>query len=490
VKIALVPDDVPHTADRVARAHASDAIVVDSAEPLPLARRWMREVGTDERERPIVVRWAGQWWRWQDGHHRALDDEALRAELWRFLDRVEVETIDDEGNATCRPLAPTSRRVSEVADALIAVAPNVSATATLPQPLTGYIGPEPRHVAIVRNGRIDLGSGELHEPSPLLFATAGAAVDYDVAAVCPAWVAFLEQIFTDPDCGDDGVDRESIRLARQIFGWMIAGDTTRHKIPLFVGPARSGKSTMMAILRALLGDGNVCAPPLSTLAESRFGLAPLLGKSAAIIPDARLGSKADQATVAGLLLAASGQDVISIDRKGRDAIEARLRCRIVIVTNELPRIGDSSGALTGRFLIVETRRSFQGREDLGLEARLRTELPGVLRWALDGWRDLETNGWALPASSRQTLEELVRLGSPIQAFIDDRLVLDAAHETAIDVLYIEWQKWCTDNGRKEPGNKQTFARDLRAALPAVRVVRRGNQERVRMYAGLGVRVPT
>lgn len=487
--VRLLPE-VPHTADRVARTRAPDSIVVDSAEPLPLARRWMRELGTDERGRPLVVRWAGAWWRWRDGHHRALDDEALRADLWRFLDRVEVETIDGDGNENCRPLAASSRRVSEVADALIAVAPSVEATATMPHPLPGYAGPDPARIAIVRNGLLELSSGDLHEPSPLLFATAGAAVDYDPDAVCPAWSAFLEQIFTDPDCGDDGIDRESIRLAQQIFGWMTAGDTTRHKIPLFVGPQRSGKSTMMALLRALLGEGNVCAPPLSSLAESRFGLAPLIGKSAAIIPDARLGSKADQATVAGLLLAASGQDTISIDRKGRDAIEARLRCRVIIVTNELPRIGDSSGALTGRFLIVETRRSFLGREDLGLEARLRAELPGVLRWALDGWRDLEANGWAQPASAGQMLEELVRLGSPVQAFIDDRLVLDPAHETAIDVLYTEWRRWCDDNGRKEPGNKQTFARDLRAALPAVRVVRRGNQERVRMYAGLGVRGPT
>lgn len=479
-------DDVPHPAGAGRVPLPSCRILAADASALELAGVCLRELGTDPEGRQTIVRWAGQWWRWTDGHHRVLSDEETRSLIWNTLARVDVEKIDDEGQPRRERLAVTARRVSEVADAMISLTDRIAAAEALPCALPGYTGPHPHRVVVVRNGLLELETMRLHRPNPRLFATAGAGVEYQPSATCASWRQFIEQVFTD----ENGPDLETIRLVQQIFGWMISGDCSRHVIPLFVGPPRSGKSTMMNILRELLGVGNVCAPPLATLGESRFGLAPLLGKTAALIPDARLGSRADQAAVAGLLLAASGQDVISIERKGRDAVEARLRCRIAIVTNELPRIGDSSGALASRFLVVETRRSFLGREDLGLEERLRSELPGILLWSLEGWRDLSSSGWVRPARMQEVLDELDRLGSPVKAFAADRLVFTAGAETSLEVLYREWGTWCDDCGRKEHGNVQLFARDFRAAFPGVRKVRKrgdSGESRIVMYVGVGIR---
>ncbi len=120
------------------------------------------------------------------------------------------------------------------------------------------------------------------------------------------------------------------------------------------------------------------------------------------------------------------------------------------------------------------------------------ELPGILRWAVDGWRDLEANGWTRPARTRDTIEELERLGSPVKAFIADRLSVANGAETSVDVLYREWSLWCDSAGRKEHGTTETFGRDLRAALPAgVRKVRRRVSEsttdrRQVVYVGLGL----
>jgi putative DNA primase/helicase len=53
---------------------------------------------------------------------------------------------------------------------------------------------------------------------------------------------------------------------------------------LMVGPTRGGKGTIARILRDLIGRQTVAGPTLSALGEE-FGLAPLLGKSLAIISD-------------------------------------------------------------------------------------------------------------------------------------------------------------------------------------------------------------
>lgn len=478
-----------HKRERLARKSDRNRIEVDSSKAdsllIALAEVTLIEIGLNGKGQQTYVRWAESWWHFVDGHHRPVEEEDMRARIWDVLCRVDVKFYNAKKEKTeKRKLDPKSTTVTGVADAMTAVADRVGATHEIPCVLSGYDGPPPSKLAILRNGHLELDTLTLHPSTPRLFTTAGAAVDYVPGATCPSWELFLRSIFTD----DEGTDEETIRLLRQVFGWLIAGDTSRHTIPIIVGPPRSGKSTMMTVLRALLGEDNVAGPPLASLAESRFGLAPLLGKTAAIIPDARLSNRADQAAVAGLLLMVSGRDAVEIDRKGQRSINVRLGCRLLIVTNELPRINDASGALSSRFLIVETRQSFLGKEDRGLEDRLRAELPGILAWAIEGWRDLEANGWVKPRRSVEAQEELDRLGSPTRAFIADRLVVMPGAEISIDVLYREWTSWCEANGRKEPGTVQTFARDLRAAVPPGVRASRPNRDGRRTVTYYGISV--
>ena len=69
-------------------------------------------------------------------------------------------------------------------------------------------------------------------------------------------------------------------------------DTRQQKILMLVGPKRSGKGTIAKVLAQLIGLKNVCAPTLASLGMN-FGLWPLVGKSLAIIADARLSNRSD-----------------------------------------------------------------------------------------------------------------------------------------------------------------------------------------------------
>ena len=93
----------------------------------------------------------------------------------------------------------------------------------------------------------------------------------------------------------------------------------------------------------------------------------------------------------------------------------------MILTNELPRIADSSGALASRFHRPDAHKSFYGREDHDLTGRLLGELPGILNWSIEGWERLRDRGrFQQPASSAEAIQELEDLGSPIGAFIRER----------------------------------------------------------------------
>jgi putative DNA primase/helicase len=179
---------------------------------------------------------------------------------------------------------------------------------------------------------------------------------------------------------------DSIQSLREFVGYVLSGRTDMHKILLFIGPPRSGRGTIARVLAALLGHANVASPALASLC-TQFGLAPLIGKPLAIIGDARLG-RADHSQVVERLLSISGEDMLTIDRKYREAWTGKLSTRFLIISNELPGFADASGAIASRFIILTLQESFLGREDHALTERLLKELSGILRWALEGLAEL------------------------------------------------------------------------------------------------------
>lgn len=189
------------------------------------------------------------------------------------------------------------------------------------------------------------------------------------------------------------------------------------------------------------------------------------------------------------LLSISGEDMLTIDRKFRDPWTGKLPSRFVILSNELPRFGDASGAVAHRFIVLTLAHSWLGKENPWLTDQLLAELPGILSWSLDGLDQLTTNGkFTEPDSSGDAVLALQDLVSPVAAFVRDVCATGAGLEVPVSELYAAWRGWCEDNGRDKPGTVQTFGRDLRAVVPALRVHRpraKDGQTRLpRRYLGI------
>src|SRR5690606_29241429 len=70
----------------------------------------------------------------------------------------------------------------------------------------------------------------------------------------------------------------------------------------------------------------------------------------------------------------------------------------------------------------------------------------------------------------------------------ERCTIGPGRMVSVDSLYDAWRQWCEANGRDHPGTKQTFGRDLAAAVPHLRVSQRRIGGRVvRVYEGIGLR---
>jgi phage/plasmid-associated DNA primase len=156
--------------------------------------------------------------------------------------------------------------------------------------------------------------------------------------------------------------------------------------------------------------------------------------------------------------------MVSIERKHLTALQMHLPVRFMVLTNETPRIGDASGALASRFMVLQFTGSFLGKEDTGRQGRLLSELPGILLWALEGLARPNARGhFVQPASAEESIQQLQELGSPVKAFVRDRCEVGTDKAVERGALYRAWCSWCKEAGHYEI-SRETFGRDLAAAV--------------------------
>ena len=136
----------------------------------------------------------------------------------------------------------------------------------------------------------------------------------------------------------------------------------------------------------------------------------------------------------------SGEDAITVDRKFQEPVTAKLSTRLMIFSNELPRLGDSSGALAGRMIVLRLTRSFYGREDHDLGTKLQAELPGILLWAIAGWQRLRERGrFEQPESGREMVGDLEDLNSPIGQFLREQCIVGDGYRVSRADIYTALQ---------------------------------------------------
>jgi putative DNA primase/helicase len=452
-------------------------LVISPKKTLPTAEAYVRDFHLHPEGRSIQC-YAGLLMEWRDNRYSEVEDNAVKKRLQVWLHESlryifnrraeELELVDYESNpATINSGLESIRAYTHLP--VTVVSPSWLGDA--PEGLL------PNEILPCRSTLLHLPTMQHYPATPRFFTVNALEFDPDPAAPQPTeWHQFLHQLF-------DG-DTESLDLLQEWFGYCLTGDTSQQKMLLMVGPKRSGKGTIARVLTRLIGNGNVSGPTTSGLAGP-FGLQPLIGKTLAIVSDARFHGE-NIATVVERLLCISGEDTLTVDRKHTTSVTMKLPTRFMFLTNEFPRLTDASGALAGRFVILRLTQSFYGKEDTALTDRLLNELPGILNWAIEGWRRLRERGrFLMPTSVRDVVQEVEDLSSPVSAFVRDACIVGAGHRVSVDSLYDAWRRWCEDEGRQAVTTKQTFGRDLAAAIAGISR-RRGTAQRP-FYEGIALK---
>lgn len=440
--------------------------------------------------------WREEWYTLDQSDYRTVSTSEITAKVTRsilieFARLAEVARSAWERNGR-QGVAPTARKITVaiVSNVILALKSMCFLPDSIEPPCwLGQPGPPPREILVCQNGLIHLPActdttklPTIMPATPDFFCLNALPFDFPDQLRSddePAgWLEFLSSVWPE--------DNQSIETLQDWFGYCLLPDTSQEKILMILGPKRSGKGTICTVLQNLIGLANTVNPTLGSLGFP-FGLQPLLGKTLAVVADARLSNRTDSAVIVERLLSISGQDLQTVDRKHLSSVSVRLSTRFVISTNELPRFMDASGALTSRLLLLRMERSWINQEDIGLKNRLLHELPMILLWALEGWHRLRGRGrFVQPESALPAVQDMEDLGSPIGAFFRD-CCEQGDFETSIREVYDRWKDWCESRGHK-PSSEQTFGRDLRSVLPAIKTKQtRLGAVRARVFVGVKLR---
>lgn len=465
---------VPPPDDDDAPYRAEDVVSMPARIELPKTPSYhcatlVRDIWDAEKFGYSRVRyWRGEWFTYAHGVYTPVPADWVKARLYEFANSA-VSRKDGE----FIPWGAEPKRVNPLLDALTSAC-RLPHTLEIGQSIDGT---EHGPVINLRTGLLDLDTRELHPHTPGLFTTTQLPVDYDADAGQPTrWLKFLGQVFDE--------DRESIEALQQWFGYVLSGRTHLQKALFLKGQKRSGKGTIANVLTDLVGgDANVAAPTAGQFITN-FGLQNLIGKTLAVIGDLRARSGGQEELVERLLTII-GEDALTIDRKYREPWTGKVGARMMFLSNDPPSMVDASGALASRFLFLETKGSWLGKEDLNLAGDLRAEMDAILQWALDGYDHIRDGGRITePAASSTLRGEADTMGSSEASFIEECCVLDGDLEDDLGMLhavYLGWRQVQHHHGGKA---LKKFAADLRGHIPHQPASRKSNSRSVQP----GVRV--
>ncbi|HEX5269464.1 MAG TPA: phage/plasmid primase, P4 family, partial [Gemmataceae bacterium] len=288
----------------------------------------------------------------------------------------------------------------------------------------------------VRNGTLDLRTGQLLDARRADLITKLCAANYDPEATCPLFMRFLGMIFSG--------DAALIRYVQKLFGYALTGDTREQILTVFWGSGANGKSTLINLMLDLLGEDYAIKASrdlfMARKADSHPAqLARLFGKRLVVAVETADGERLDEALVKEL----TGGDPITARRMREDPWQFTPTHKAVLVTNHRPEIKGTDHAIWRRIRLVPFKvRIPDAEQDKDLLAKLRQELPGILAWCVAGCSMWQEEGLEPPEEVRAATEGYRAEQDVLGEFLAQCCDRQGELKVRASQLFSAYRSWC------------------------------------------------
>ncbi|NNM84738.1 MAG: hypothetical protein HKL96_03135 [Phycisphaerales bacterium] len=379
--------------------------------------------------------WDGRRWRFDDcGEVERLAKETCRAMLAEALadgtpdKKLVMHCLRSEGAARLQAMV-----------ALAASEPGITIRAT-------ELDADPWAVNVL-NGILNLRDGSLRPHDPAALMAKLAPVTFDPAALCPRFDQFLGEIFQQ--------DGSLIEYVLRLLGMCLTGDVTEQIMPIFYGEGQNGKSKLLDTVAHVLGEYAGRAPETLLAAGKRdehpCELADLQGLRLIVASETESGARLKIQQVKKL----TGETTLKARRMRENFYEFSVTHKIILQTNNKPRVPENSIAVWRRLKLVPFLRFFTAEErDPQLFEKLKAETSGILNRLLGGCIAWQKSGLVEPEAVRSATGDYRDDSDPIADFLAVCCDQVPGAWTATGTLMGAYVRHCEGGGERPIGKSQ------------------------------------
>lgn len=235
----------------------------------------------------------------------------------------------------------------------------------------------------LRNGLLDIYTGELRPHTPELISTLQLDCSFNTKAKAPQWEKFVESLCYDPDA--EAVDTEMLTVLQEVTGFLLSpiyGYRIKMAIMLFSALGNTGKSVYLSVISRMLGKDSTANVDFESLGSSRWATGRAFGKRLVAIGD----EGGENINSSKIFKQMTGGDLVPAEFKGLQGFDYVFRGVICAACNLLPFFNDDKGDhVAERFLMLNCRNTIpQSERDLMLVNKLLEEREGIFLWAMAG----------------------------------------------------------------------------------------------------------
>lgn len=371
---------------------------------------------------------------WRQNVNHEMVQIAKEAARYRYLAAKEIIGTEERRKTALWALQSESKAKIEAALAMARSEPPIADT--------GADWDNRPMLLAVANGVVDLEKGTLRNGTREDRLILHTAIAFDPQATCPKFEKFFAEILNR--------DVDLVDFVLRAIGYSLTGLTTEQVLFILFGSGANGKSVLLSIMRALLGELSYNMP-FSTLEMKDRASIP---NDVAALADRRLvtaaetndGARLNEARVKAL----TGCDPITARFLHSEFFTFKPVAKFWLSVNHKPRVADDSYGFWRRVRLIPFQRQFRDEEaDPNLETKLIEELPGILAFFVRGCRHWQARGLKPPASVVAATEEYRADSDPLTQFIEQRCLLGEGLTAGAQSLYTTYKSWAESQGFRD-----------------------------------------
>ena len=296
---------------------------------------------------------------------------------------------------------------------------------------------------VLKNGNLHIPSGEFFDHSRDCYALSSLPYNYQPDAIPHAFLEVLSRLLKD-----------EAEFLQEFAGYCLTQDTHLETAIWLIGPSGSGKSAVITAYKALLGD-YAAQLSLSEMERSKFFLPHIVGKKLIYSTE----QVTDKPTTLDILNKIVSGETMMIEEKFEPAFQYTPYAKIAWASSKIPHISPEDGFFR-RFKFVSMPALPEALRDPNIKEQIKREGPGILNWALEGWKRLYDRGYfEIPQSVKNTTDRIQGKSNPVQSFISDCCEKNSAYRQQSEPLYESYCSWCSEHAHK-PLSTVKFAEEL------------------------------